>query len=700
MRSADHLASDDSFDFETVLIEASEQLAAARSLDEVVAILRQTARKVVGADGIAVIIREPGRCFYAVEDAMSPLWAGNRFDENSCISGWAMQNLQTVRIADITTDPRIPQAAYAPTFVRSLVMVPIGTPRAVAALGAYWSQIGHQPLRMVRRLESLAHLAGIAIENARLLDQARSDSRQRSLMVAAGRIGLWSLHIPSGELDTSPMCRINFGRDPDQPFSYGELHAAIHPEDQARVAQALAESIATRGDYDIDYRLITPAGETRWIGIRAQPAYGPDGTPLTLDGLSLDITERKKMEEALKTSAATLEHLVHARTQELVTAQEALRQAQKLDAMGQLTGGVAHDFNNLLAPIIGGLDLLQRRQVGGEREQRIIAGALQSADRARTLVQRLLAFARRQPLSPEPVDIAALMAGMRELLLTTLGPQVVLVQDVAAGLPLALADHNQVEMALLNLSVNARDAMPEGGLLKLSADTRTVGPGHAEVAPGHYVVITVTDTGVGMDSETRARAIEPFYSTKGVGKGTGLGLSMAHGLASQLGGALTIRSAPGKGTVIGLWLPIATAATTAAIQPAASAPEQTTAMSGVALLVDDEPLVRMSTADMLTELGFEVIEASSATEALDCLKHESRIDIVITDHLMPGMTGVDLAHAVALNWPGVPVMLVSGYSDARGIEAGLPLLEKPFRQADLAARLETVLPQVSLPRSH
>ncbi|WP_068092172.1 ATP-binding protein [Novosphingobium rosa] len=695
MRSADHSTRDDAPDFEEDLIEASEKLAAARSLEEVVSVLRVTARKVVGADGIAVIIREPGRCFYAVEDAMAPLWAGKRFDENSCISGWAMQHLQTVRIADTTTDERIPQEAYAPTFVRSLVMVPIGAPRAVAALGAYWAHIGHQPRNMVRRLESLARLAGIAIENARLLDQVKNDSRQRSLMVAAGRIGLWSIHIASGELDTSPMCRINFGRDPDQPFTYAELRAAIHPDDRARVDQALAESLATGGDYDIDYRLITPAGETRWIGIRAQPTYASDGTPLTLDGLSLDITARKKMEEALQTSAATLEHLVHARTQELITAQEALRQAQKLDAMGQLTGGVAHDFNNLLAPIIGGLDLLQRRQVGGEREQRIISGALQSADRARTLVQRLLAFARRQPLSPEPVDIAALVAGMRELLLTTLGPQVALVYDVAPGLPLALADYNQVEMALLNLSVNARDAMPDGGLLKLSADARTVGPGHAEVGPGQYIVITVTDTGVGMDVETRTRAIEPFYSTKGVGKGTGLGLSMAHGLASQLGGALTIRSAPGKGTVIGLWLPVSKAL---AAQPAASVPTQTSAMTGVALLVDDEPLVRMSTADMLTELGFEVIEASSGPEALACLRQEGKVDIVITDHLMPGMTGVDLARAVTQGWPDVKVMLVSGYSDARGIEAGLPLLEKPFRQADLAARLEAVLPQLSLPR--
>jgi signal transduction histidine kinase len=236
--------------------------------------------------------------------------------------------------------------------------------------------------------------------------------------------------------------------------------------------------------------------------------------------------------------------------------------------MGQLTGGVAHDFNNLLAPIIGGLDLLQRRNVGGEREQRIIAGALQSADRARLLVQRLLAFARRQPLRVEPIDIAALIAGMDELLVATLGPQVVISRDIAENLPLARADLHQVEMALLNLSVNSRDAMPDGGSLILSAQLRVIGAGQQQaISSGSYVVITVTDTGSGMDAETRTRAIEPFYSTKGIGKGTGLGLSMAHGLASQLGGALTIESEIGKGTAVSLWLP-----TSEEVLPQASTP--------------------------------------------------------------------------------------------------------------------------------
>ena len=552
-------------DTQAYLIDASEQLAAARSLDAVVEVLRSTARAVIGAEGIAVVLRDKGYCRYVAEDAIGPLWTGGRFEEASCISGWAMQHLETVAIADIRGDDRVPQDAYATTFVRSLVMAPIGRPRASAALGAYWSDVREHDPETIRRLESLARLAAIAIENAMLLRSAEENSRQRALMVAAGRMGMWSFDVATGALETSPTCRINFGRDPELPFSYAELHAAIHEDDRQRVVDAIATSLATGGDYDIEYRLVTPAGDTRWIGIRAQPSFAADGTPATLDGLSIDITDRKRMEEALRSSAATLEHLVVERTQELIAAQAALRQSQKLEAMGQLTGGVAHDFNNLLTPIIGSLDLLQRRGVGGEREQRLIGGALQSADRARTLVQRVLAFARRQPLRPEPVDVAGLVRGMTELVETTLGPQMTLRLDIADDLALAIADSHQVEMAILNLAVNARDAMAPGGRLTISARQRVPGHHHRDVAEGTYVVIAMADTGAGMDEETRRRAIEPFFSTKGVGQGTGLGLSMAHGLASQLGGALTIESEQGEGTTIGLWLPVSSVA---AVRPA------------------------------------------------------------------------------------------------------------------------------------
>jgi PAS domain S-box-containing protein len=365
-----------------------------------------------------------------------------------------------------------------------------------------------------------------------------------------------------------------------------------------------------------------------------------------------------------------------------VIAEEALRQSQKMEAMGQLTGGVAHDFNNLLTPIVGALDMLQRKALGGEREQRLIAGAAQSAERAKVLVQRLLAFARRQPLQAVSVDVAKLIHGMAELVASTTGPQIKVRVEVPIDLPPAMGDPNQLEMALLNLAVNARDAMPEGGTLRISASPQVVTVGsHPSLRPGSFVSVSVADTGTGMDEATLARAIEPFFSTKGVGKGTGLGLSMVHGLASQLGGALTIGSKPGVGTNIELWLPQSDGAPAAA---SLTAEQERKPGHGTALLVDDEELVRLSTADMLSDIGFDVIEAASAEEALKVIESGARLELIVTDHLMPGMSGTDLARQVRAAMPDLPVLVVSGYAQMDGVAPDLPRLTKPFRKDELA----------------
>jgi PAS domain S-box-containing protein len=366
-------------------------------------------------------------------------------------------------------------------------------------------------------------------------------------------------------------------------------------------------------------------------------------------------------------------------------AEEALRQSQKLEAMGQLTGGVAHDFNNLLTPIVGALDILYRSELGGPREQRLIEGAVQSAERARVLVQRLLAFARRQPLQPMPVDIARLVRGMADLVASTTGPQIVVEVDAANDLPSAQADPNQLEMAVLNLAVNARDAMPNGGTLRISAKLEVPGTRRpAGLADGRYIRLSVADTGTGMDEATRARAIEPFFSTKGVGKGTGLGLSMVHGLALQLGGALGISSRPGQGTRIHLWLPV----TAAAADPVAvtEAPAMLR-RDGVALLVDDEAVVRASTAHMLGEIGYRVIEAGSAEEAQALIDDGLAPDILVTDHLMPGRSGADLARAQD---GAMPVLIVSGYAEVDEIAPDLPRITKPFRQDELSAMVSQI----------
>jgi PAS domain S-box-containing protein len=371
--------------------------------------------------------------------------------------------------------------------------------------------------------------------------------------------------------------------------------------------------------------------------------------------------------------------------QRLAQAQAALIQSQKLEAMGQLTGGVAHDFNNLLTPIIGSLDMLHRHGVGGAREQRLISAAFESAQRAKVLVQRLLAFARRQPLQPAIIDVGALVKGLADLVKSTIGPQVILNVDVPAPVPNAKADPNQLEMAILNLAVNARDAINGAGVIKISVSSRVLKAGEiADLEPGHYVHLVVADTGHGMDAATLARAVEPFFSTKGIGKGTGLGLSMAHGLACQLGGGLTIDSRPGEGTQVSIWLPASDEGPSAGLQDHG---QRRTLSAGTALLVDDEESIRLSTADMLTELGFMVHEAASAEAALRDIDAGLTPDLLITDHLMPGMTGVELARLVKERRPQIKILIISGFAEVDGIDPALPRLTKPFVQSDLAAAM-------------
>ncbi|WP_210359050.1 PAS domain-containing sensor histidine kinase [Sphingomonas beigongshangi] len=393
------------------------------------------------------------------------------------------------------------------------------------------------------------------------------------------------------------------------------------------------------------------------VGMR--PMRGPQGDTLALIVEAIDITDRKRAEEAL-------------------------RQAQKLEAMGQLTGGVAHDFNNLLTPIVGGLDILIRSGVGTERQRRLIEGAMQSAERARALVQRLLAFARQQPLQLRAIDMAALVRGMADLVGSTIGPKIKLVLELPDGLPPARADYNQLEMALLNLCVNARDAMPDGGTLQIALSAqKSAGDDVSGLKPGSYISLSVSDTGTGMDEETARRAVEPFFSTKGLGKGTGLGLSMAHGLARQLGGSLTLTTAPGAGTRVEMLLPVSTEV------PRREEPvvERRTAQEGTALLVDDDDLVRSSVSQMLNAIGYEVVEAKSAEQALELLKDGLNPTVVVTDHLMSGMSGAALGRELS---PRTPVLIVSGYAENSEIEPHFARLMKPFRQDELSAKLAEI----------
>ncbi len=399
---------------------------------------------------------------------------------------------------------------------------------------------------------------------------------------------------------------------------------------------------------------------------------------------------RARLDE-LDQLAADLEQRVEERTAEHAAAVAQLHEAQKLETLGQLTGGVAHDFNNLLTPITGALDLLQRKYGESDpRSGRLLTNALQAADRAKTLLQRLLGFARRQSLMTKPVDIATLLSGMRDLISSAVGPTIEVQLRHDAELPAASADPNQLELAILNLAVNARDAMPDGGQLTILAEEIGMGPRSTpKLKPGLYVRLSVIDAGCGMEPETLARAIEPFYSTKEFGRGTGLGLSMVHGLAAQLGGGFELTSAPGEGTRVDLYLPIANEAASAdqrsVIEPVRAIGRQLSV-----LLVDDEDLVRTATAEMIRDLGHFVAEADGALEALARLDGGYRADAVVTDYMMPGMDGGALARRIAETHPDIAVLLITGYTGPTNDVMHLPRLAKPFGQSEIATALASL----------
>ncbi|ANL69439.1 sensor histidine kinase/response regulator hybrid protein (plasmid) [Rhizobium phaseoli] len=388
-----------------------------------------------------------------------------------------------------------------------------------------------------------------------------------------------------------------------------------------------------------------------------------------------------------------LEQRIDQRTREREEALAQLFEAQKLDTIGHLTGGVAHDFNNLLMAVLGSLSLLKKRLPADERSERLVTNAIQAAERGTALTQRLLAFARRQELKPQAVDFLRLFENIEDLLAKAVGPRVEIRKCIPADLAPLLVDSNQLELALLNLFVNARDALESGGAVTVAAAAEEARP--TGLAGGNYIKISVSDDGEGMDEATVLRAAEPFFTTKGIGKGTGLGLSMVHGLAAQSGGSIQISSTRGKGTTVSLWLPVAESFTRAqaAAVPTAAEPVKPVSRSLAILVVDDDALVRTGTVAMLEDLGHLPREASSASQALEFFAGGQECDLVITDHAMPGMTGAELARHLRAAFPNLPVILASGYvelAEDQGLGRMLRMT-KPFTQEQLQAAMDEAL---------
>jgi PAS domain S-box-containing protein len=454
----------------------------------------------------------------------------------------------------------------------------------------------------------------------------------------------------------------------------------IHAEDRAVVIEQEAAAFDLRRPYSVTFRLKGSGERLRWFIDTGTPRFGPDGTFLGYIGTLVDVTEQR--------------HLA-----------EQLQQAQKMEAVGQLTGGVAHDFNNLLAIVLGNLDLLDERLPADSQLRSLVQDSLRAAERGAELTDRLLAFARRQPLKPELTDVNGLMAGMTSLLRRTLRGNIRIDAVLAGELWPVFVDASQLESALLNLAINARDAMPQGGRLTLRTAPISVTPEEAERQPdlpaGDHVEIRVDDTGIGMPAEVLARAFEPFFTTKQMGRGSGLGLSMVYGFVKQSGGRISIDSAPGRGTRVRLVLPRAESG----IEPAAAppAPVQAPGNGELILLVEDDPSVRQLASGIVAGLGYRLIEAPDGPAALAVLAESGEVDLLVSDVMLPrGMNGFELARRARQLQPGLRVLFMSGYAESAMAEAGaglgeIDLIHKPFRKADLAARLRRTLSQPAEP---
>ena len=489
------------------------------------------------------------------------------------------------------------------------------------------------------------------------------DGRYRLLVEAVTDYAIYMLDINGMVTSWNPGARRVKGYE--EAEIRGQHFSRFYTEEDRHAglpARALAMA-AGEGKFEGEGWRVRKDGTRFWASVIIDPIRDPSHNLVGYAKITRDLTEGREAQLVLEKARQTLYH------------------AQKMEAVGQLTGGIAHDFNNLLTAILGSLEIARRR-IADPSLTRLIDNAIRGAQRGATLTQRMLAFARRQELNLQAVDIPALIRGMTELLERSLGPSVMLETRFPLALQWVTADPNQLEMALLNLVVNARDAMPEGGPIILAARPETV-PAGGKLAPGAYVCLSVVDNGEGMDETTLERAMDPFFTTKEVGKGTGLGLPMVLGVAEQSGGQLVLRSRKGEGTTAELWLPVAPKTGTAgSTGPAdhASPPSRPLTV----LVVDDDSLVLTNMAAMLEDLGHRVFQANSARQALAILRREAAIELVITDQAMPQMTGVQLIGEIKMGWPDLPAILATGYAELpKETDPLLRRLAKPFLQSDL-----------------
>ncbi|HAG18106.1 hybrid sensor histidine kinase/response regulator [Stutzerimonas stutzeri] len=542
---------------------------------------------------------------------------------------------------------------------------------------------------------------------------ARENVQRVQLALAAGAIiGTWNWDLRTDRFTVDEGFARGFGLDPAlgrERLSLEQIITSVHPEDRPGLIAAIDEVIARGGAYAHQYRVRRADGRYYWIEANGRVDHSPEGIALSFPGVLIDVEDRRSIEAerdrataALRALNDTLELRVAERTAELIHAEEKLRQSQKMEAVGQLTGGLAHDFNNLLAGISGALDLMGMRIAQGRLNDidKYMLAAQSAAKRAAALTHRLLAFSRRQTLDPRPLDVNLLVEGMTELIQRTVGPSILVETVSAPDLWPASVDASQLENAILNLCINSRDAMPDGGRIIIETANQWLDAEAAlanDLPAGEYLSLTVTDTGTGMAPGVIAKAFDPFFTTKPIGEGTGLGLSMIYGFAKQSGGQVRISSELGKGTSMCIHLPRyhgeAGASTAAPVQSAAAL----TGSCGTILIVDDEPTVRLLLTDVLGDLGYTLIEAADSLTGLKLLQSDVGIDLLITDVGLPGgMNGRQMADAGREVRPGLKTLFITGYAESAALGnsslgAGMQVLTKPFSIDILATRVLELL---------
>jgi len=668
---------------------------------------------------------------YTVSGALKDAFAKFPIPRSTSMLGVTFLGHGLVRSDDVTQDPRY---GHNPPYngipaghpeVRSYLAVPVVS-RSGEVMGGLF--FGHREPgvftpRSQGMIENLAAEAAVAIDNTRLVhelerelahrrvaeaDLAESETRLR-LATDAADIGTWDYDPQTGDLTWDAKCKQLFGLPADAQVSFdGTFVRALHPDDREATLAAIDNALDPSGNerFEAEYRATGIEDNVeRWISAAGRAVFEGD-RPVRFIGTVIDITGPKLAEAGLRQLKDRLQEQVEAEVARRAEAEEALRQAQKMEAVGQLTGGIAHDFNNLLTVVTGNIARAERAlDEGGQADPRLkrsLENAMKGADRAAALTQRLLAFARRQPLTPKAIDVDRLVTGMSDLLQRTLGEQVRLQIVTSPGLWRVEADPNQLENAILNLGLNARDAMPGGGELTIETANAQLDKNYlaaqSEVPPGQYVMIAVTDTGAGMSREVLDRAFEPFFTTKEVGKGSGLGLSMIYGFVKQSGGHVKLYSEEGQGTTIKIYLPRllgdgAMEQDDDVAQPAAAA----SASRETILVVEDDVDVRSYTVECLQELGYRVLEAHDAPSALYQMERfDGEIDLLFTDVVMPRMSGAQLGTEVRRLQPGIKVLYTSGYTrnavDHNGrLDPGVEMIAKPFTFEGLAQKVRDVL---------